>query len=200
MHALHLFAENGFQRTSTRAIAALAKVNISAISYYFGDKAGLYRAVFVEPLGKPSDDIALFSGDNLTLEQALDRMFNGFIEPFKQGELSKLCMRLHMREMVEPTGMWEQEIDNSIAPHHQALLNVLKKHLGLSKVDADLQRLAFCIVGMAVHLLVGRDVADRLTPNLFADETALDLMHARLTLFAMAMIKAESERRNNVLF
>ena len=44
--ALKLFAEKGFANTSTRQLAAAAGVNIAAISYYFGDKAGLYRAAY----------------------------------------------------------------------------------------------------------------------------------------------------------
>ena len=49
--ALRLFAEVGFARASTRAICEAAGVNLSAIRYYFGDKFGLYRAAFHEPLG-----------------------------------------------------------------------------------------------------------------------------------------------------
>ncbi|MCX8531589.1 TetR/AcrR family transcriptional regulator [Chryseobacterium luquanense] len=38
-----LFAENGFQGTSTREISKAANVNISMISYYFGSKEKLYE-------------------------------------------------------------------------------------------------------------------------------------------------------------
>lgn len=48
---LRLFAQQGFTKTSTRELAEAAGVNVASISYYFGDKAGLYRAVFMEPLG-----------------------------------------------------------------------------------------------------------------------------------------------------
>ena len=43
--ARHLFAQKGYQATSTRDIAEKAKVNISSITYYFGSKLGLYKAV-----------------------------------------------------------------------------------------------------------------------------------------------------------
>jgi AcrR family transcriptional regulator len=46
--ALQLFADKGYQKTSTREIADAAGVNLGSISYYFGDKPGLYRAVFCE--------------------------------------------------------------------------------------------------------------------------------------------------------
>jgi TetR/AcrR family transcriptional regulator, regulator of cefoperazone and chloramphenicol sensitivity len=193
--ALQLFAEQGFERTTVRQIAKKAEVNISAISYYFGDKVGLYKAAFVEPMGSPKDDIALFNSPNLTLEQALNGLFSGFIEPLRQNELAKLCTRLHMREMVEPTGLWLQEIDNGITPYHQALLVVLQKKLNLTKIDDDLHRLAMCIVAMGVHLFVGRDVIEKLYPQIVNSNNALNITQQRLVMFAISMVEAESARR-----
>jgi len=40
-----LFAQNGYDGTSIRDICTEAKTNIAAISYHFGDKIGLYKAV-----------------------------------------------------------------------------------------------------------------------------------------------------------
>ena len=197
--ALELFAELGFERTTVRQIAKKAQVNISAISYYFGDKVGLYRAAFTEPMGSPKDDIALFNAPDLSLEQALNGLFGGFIEPLKKNELAKLCTRLHMREMVEPTGLWAQEIDNGIAPCHQALLVVLQKHLNLNKIDDDIHRLTMCIVAMGVHLFVGRDVIEKICPQITQGEDALKTMQQRLVLFAMSMVDAEATRRKPLL-
>jgi AcrR family transcriptional regulator len=43
--ALEMFAEHGYDATSTRLLAERAGVNLPAIPYYFGSKEGLYRAV-----------------------------------------------------------------------------------------------------------------------------------------------------------
>jgi AcrR family transcriptional regulator len=195
MTALKLFAEHGFARTSTRLIAKEANVNISSIAYYFKDKAGLYQTVFTEPLGSPVDDINLFSDEELTLEQALAGLFKGFVEPLKQGDLAQLCIRLHMREMIEPTGIWEEEINNSIAPYHQALIVVLQRQLKVTSIDDDLHRLAFSIVAMGVHLYSGRDVIARISPQLTDTHAALDVLKDRLVMFAVSMVHAEAARR-----
>jgi len=42
---LRLFSELGFEGTTTRAIAARARVNLGLIKYYFGSKDALWRAV-----------------------------------------------------------------------------------------------------------------------------------------------------------
>jgi TetR/AcrR family transcriptional regulator, regulator of cefoperazone and chloramphenicol sensitivity len=196
--ALALFAELGFERATVRQIAKKADVNVSAIGYYFGDKAGLYKAAFTEPMGSPKDDIALFDSPDLSLEQALHGLFSGFIEPLKQTAYVKQCIRLHMREMVEPTGLWQQEIDDGIRPYQHALIIVLQKYLGLSKVDDDLHRLATSIVAMGVHLYVGREVIEKICPQIMHDNDALDLTQQRLVMYAKSMVDAELKLREHL--
>jgi TetR/AcrR family transcriptional regulator, regulator of cefoperazone and chloramphenicol sensitivity len=195
MVALRLFAEHGYEKTSTRQICSQAGVNIAQIAYHFGDKAGLYRAVFTEPMGSPAADIPLFSDPAFTLKQALQGLYSGFIEPLKQGDIVRTCVRLHMREMVEPTGLWSHEIDHGIKPYHAALVKVLMRHLKLKREDDDVCRLTFSIIALGVHLYVGRDVMERVTPQLMASDKAMDVMHERLVSFALAMVGAEKLRR-----
>jgi AcrR family transcriptional regulator len=193
--ALQLFADQGFAKTSTREIAEAAGTNIAAISYYFGDKAGLYRAVFSEPMGDPADDMARFADPSLPLPDALRGFYIGFLEPLRQGDVARRCMKLHMREMLEPTGLWQQEIDRSIRPSHEALVKLLQRHLGLKRVDDNLHRLAVALSALGVHLHVGRDVTDALAPRLNAAPRALDIWLERLVTYALGMIEAERARR-----
>jgi AcrR family transcriptional regulator len=190
--ALKLFSEKGFAKTSTREIALAAGANIAAISYYFGDKAGLYRAVFTEPMGCPSDDIDIYNDAALTLEQSLEGFFTNFLEPLKQGELVQLCVRLHFREMIEPTGLWADEIDHGIKPTHAALVEVLRRHLKAQAADDDVHRLAFSITGMALQMFVGRDVIDAIRPQLLDHPEAIDVWVKRLVVYALAVIEAEA--------
>ena len=195
--AVHCFAEHGFSKTSTRQIAQQAGVNIAAISYYFEDKAGLYRAAYTEPMssGCAKDDIALFGGSALTLEQALHGLYSGFIEPLKQNILVHQCIRLHMREMVEPTGLWDEEIDQGIKPYQAALAKLLCRHYGVKRVDDDITRLVVSIVALGVHMFVGRDLTLKLYPRIATTPKALDVMAERLVMYARAMIDAEGARR-----
>jgi AcrR family transcriptional regulator len=193
--ALRLFAEKGFANTSTRELATASGVNIAAISYYFGDKAGLYRAAYTEPMGGHCGEVVVFDPSEITLEVALRSMLTQFVEPLKQGDLVQLCMRLHFREMLEPTGLWTQEIDNGIRPAHSALVQALCRHLQLALVDDDIHRLAFSIIGLAIQLFVERDIMQLLRPQLQADDAAIDAYTARLVDYALAMVASEENRR-----
>lgn len=189
--ALKLFAEKGFAKTSTREIVQAAGVNISSIAYYFGDKAGLYRAVFTEPLGSPGDGIALYDQPHFTLRQSLAGFFSSILDPMKQGDQVRLCMRLHFREMLEPTGLWAETIDNGIKPAHAALVAVLCRHLNVKKADDDVHRLAFSIVGLALQIFFSRDVIESIRPQLIAKPAVIDLWIERMVSYAEAMVAVE---------
>jgi TetR/AcrR family transcriptional regulator, regulator of cefoperazone and chloramphenicol sensitivity len=195
--AVNCFAAHGFAKTSTRMIATEADTNIAAISYYFGDKAGLYRAAFTEPIGSPQDDIALFNDPSLSLDDALHGLYSGFIAPLKENAHVQQCIRLHMREMVEPTGLWEEQISQGCKPHQDALVKLLVRHYGVKKPDDDITRLAISIVAQGVYMFVGRDLALQLYPHLVSGTKALDVMQERLVMYARAMVDAEGARRLN---
>jgi TetR/AcrR family transcriptional regulator, regulator of cefoperazone and chloramphenicol sensitivity len=188
--ALQLFAERGFTKASTREIAAAAGVNIGLISYYFGDKQGLYKAAFTEPLGDPKDDISVFAGADLSLEQALFGLYTSFFMPLKMGAEVQWCLRLHFREMSEPTGVWEQEIKNGIVPYQLALQVVLRRHITPAQAsDRQIQRLGCSIVALAVVAFMGRDVSDAIDPTLMNSPEAIDELAAHSTRCALAMVR-----------
>lgn len=192
---LNLFARQGYATTSTRELADAAGVNVASISYYFGDKAGLYRAVCIEPLGDGSAEAARLADPALELPAAMRVFYETFLEPLRHGDDARLCMKLHFREMLEPTGLWDQGAAQCIRPQHAALVAVLGRYLGLKRPDEAVQRLAICLVGLGVHLHVGRDVIDEVVPGLYAGPDAIDRWVDTLAQLAMSMIEGEKRRR-----
>jgi TetR/AcrR family transcriptional regulator, regulator of cefoperazone and chloramphenicol sensitivity len=192
--ALRLFARHGYEKTSTRMICDEACVNVSAIAYYFGDKAALYRAAFCEPLGEMSPH----GGDidpAMPLRTALQLFYREMLAPLTQGELVQDCMRLHFREMVEPTGLWAQEVDNEIKPQHRALVNYFRERFAMAEADLELHRMVFAIVGMAVHMFVGREIIQDIEPRVIATAAAVTATADGLAEFALAIVTAEGRRR-----
>ena len=199
MAGLRLFAQQGFAKTSTREVAEAAQVNVAAISYYFGDKLGLYRAVFFGPEGELQDNIARFAEPGLPLEQALRGFFEAFVAPLREGDVMRLCMKLHFREILEPTGLWDEEVARGIKPMHDALVQVLAGHLGLARSDLEVARLAVCLAGLGVHLHVGHDITDQVAPGLNRGPCALEHWADALVRYGLALVQAEAARRGVAL-
>lgn len=193
---LRLFAEHGFARTSVRELARAANVNLAAVSYYFGDKQGLYRALFVEPpFGGPPHSATAFAEPGLALAQAMHRFYQDFLEPLKHGDVFRMVMKLHFREMAEPTGAWQCALDNDIRPQHDALVRLLVRELGLKRADVDVQRLASAIAALGIHFFAFHDGVMTLAPSLLATPRAIDTLCDRLSGYAVSMIDGERARR-----
>lgn len=190
---LLLFANHGFAKASTREIARTAEVNISAISYYFGDKMGLYCAVFRDPRYNPEIKPEVFEGDDI--RASMTALVHGFTDALRQGEKAALFMKLYCREMLEPTGLWQDEIETVIKPAHAGLAQCISRYLGLQEPDADVQRLAFSVSGLALSLFVNLDVIEAIQPDLINSQPAIDQYVQRIIDFALAMCEAELRRR-----
>jgi AcrR family transcriptional regulator len=204
---LRLFAEKGYAQTSTREIAAAAQANIAAIAYYFEGKAGLYKALYntpvlleqnnqLPPQRDEAAEQALFEQDReIWLMQGLHRFYAGFTEPHKCSELVRLCTRLHMREMIDPTGVVNHTDDCSVRQHHLAAQLLLCRYFGVDEADIHLRRLEHALVAMGMYLYVGRDLTDQHSPELMDSEQALDEWLDRLVLQGRALVAVESQRR-----
>jgi hypothetical protein len=118
-----------------------------------------------------------------------------FIAPLADGEDGMLCVKLRMREMVEPTGLWDREVHEGIRPRHQAMLAVLCRHLGLAAPDDDLERLVVCLAALGVHLHLARDVIDAIAPRLNQAPDTASRWADCLLRQGLAMVEQERLRR-----
>lgn len=195
--ALRLFAQQGYAKTSIRAIAQAAQANVAAVSYYFGDKAALYSALFTEPCGDIHSLIPDFTRPDLTLRQALQCYYQGALAPLHDGEMARLFVRLHIREMLDQTSQWERELDKDVRRPHHAMVGLLCRHLGVNEPDDDLHRLTLTLTGLAFQLWGHQEVINAVQPQLLATPEAVDLWAVRMTEYAMAMVAVEQRRRQH---
>jgi len=189
--ALELFANNGFDKTSTREIAKKANVNISAIKYYFGDKESLYKTVyrlFVGPSKEHRDNYQRHE----SLEKQLEQMFSIILFVFKEKN-NKYGRKLHMREQLDPMGLWLEDIENDIKPKHYQLNSLIKKEIPLMN-DDDVNRLAFSIVSLFLGLFVNQDVINAMNPKLITEESSLIKWKNQLISYAKAMVEIEKSK------
>lgn len=88
---LKIYSEVGYEKASTRLLAAEAGVNIAAIPYYFGSKEGLYLAVIDSIIDYYRQSL----GDNLTQIQT------ALANPNSTAEEYRSLFDLYMRKMVQ---------------------------------------------------------------------------------------------------
>ncbi|GGY55427.1 CerR family C-terminal domain-containing protein [Pseudoduganella sp. SL102] len=192
--AMQLFAAQGFNATSTREIALAAGANVAAIAYYFGDKAGLYRAALTDFMPPPEKNIAHFDQPGFTLREALHGYYTQLLAPMMEGDAAQLRLRMWLREVLEPTGIWQNEIDNGIRPEFDALAAVLARHLEVP-VDDEVRRLVHAVAALGAHLMISQDIVAAVTPQLLSAPDALQDWIPRLVDYAEAIVTAERTTR-----
>jgi TetR/AcrR family transcriptional regulator, regulator of cefoperazone and chloramphenicol sensitivity len=194
--ALRLFAEKGYAQTSTREICLAAGVNAASIHYYFGDKAGLYRAVYLAPIQQLMVAARAIAEAGEPFEATMRRTYEAFLAPLKESDTKTMqILKLHFREQADPTGLSGEEVVAVGRSHFEALVAMLVRELGLAAPDDDLRRLASSLVAIAVDFLTSADWLRQIAPQLHAGPSAIDRMSERLTGYAVALLEHEHGRR-----
>jgi TetR/AcrR family transcriptional regulator, regulator of cefoperazone and chloramphenicol sensitivity len=152
--ALDLFGAQGFEGTSTRALAEQAQVNLAAIPYHFGSKEKLYRAIASHVVGELrrhlSEPAGLFSAQDpaplapaaarARLHVIIDRVVDVMTD-----QTSAPWARFIIREQQEPTAAFEILYEGFFEPVQNQICGLMA--LALKRKPADpalrLQGLAF---------------------------------------------------------
>jgi len=105
--AERLFAENGFDAVSLRAITREAEVNVAAVNYHFQGKQGLVEAVImqhVRPVNeKRRAGMAALRSETQTLsvKQILRVFFQPFVEHVAASEQSEMLLMKFMARVAD---------------------------------------------------------------------------------------------------
>jgi AcrR family transcriptional regulator len=141
MAGLELFGELGFNAASTRDIAEKAGQNIAAINYYFGNKAGLYKAVVQECFHHKSRETAeAIQAANAVLENpkaapeqyldAIDDWLRASVMMLARGDRqSKSFMKLMFREQFWPTRAFREFFLNASDPRMDPFARLIAAYL-----------------------------------------------------------------------
>lgn len=105
--AVSVFAEHGYEAASVRVITAKAKVNQGAITYHFGGKDGLYRAVLetvrdslsAQPLRSAADV------DRYTPEETVRLFIRQTLAALGESMRAKRYLRVMAWEQLRPTAV-----------------------------------------------------------------------------------------------
>lgn len=138
--AIEVFGANAFEHASTRQIAKIANVNISAITYYFGGKDALYYELIkhlANIIEKKLDEkiithslsfVSEIKEDKSSLEvNQVSQFIQIIIDIFLSDEISPNIIKIFMREQLSPSSAYE---------HIYSVINKLYDYLKMMLVCA----------------------------------------------------------------
>jgi AcrR family transcriptional regulator len=202
--AAAIFAEHGFEAATVRDICQRAGANLAAVNYHFGDKERLYLETIkqahrrrVEQVPLPEWPVGMPASEKLRgfILTTITRMVD---EPNPQWQ-----MQIMMRELMRPTQVCTELVQDFFRPHFELLLSILDE---LLPPDVSLERrhlVAFSIVGQCLYyrvarpvvkLLVGEQEAATYTTEQLAEHIA-EFSLAALGVGAKQPIKSSSAKR-----
>lgn len=193
--ATEIFGNKGFANSSTREIARQSHANIASLNYHFGDKAGLYRAVFADHFDRMQANVGSSEMDFETASFAT--IYHEFNRQFLSSATGPFP-RLLAREQLEPSGLLGNEWIADILHRHRILNNAICRELDLSTADGDVERLGFMLIGMAVVFDHARPMINLVAPGLNTSEGWIETTLERLDTYARAVIDAERIRRRSI--
>lgn len=160
-----VFAQHGFKRSTLREICSIAEVNVAAVSYYFGDKMGLYTAV----INKVRDDRdrKYPPPEKTEMDEpkiALWRIVRTILSRMLDSEEANWETHLLMREMNNPTPAFAELVDDFFRPLFAGLTDAIERMIERPVETQIVEQLALSAVGQCLHYKVGRGVIDILIP------------------------------------
>lgn len=166
-----VFAQRGFDRAPVREIAKKAGVNVAAVSYYFGDKMGLYRAVIRAIRQNREHQFPTPVVGDAPPQQTLYRLVRTLLSRMLSGDEEGWEALLMMREMQHPTAALEEMIQEYFKPLYDAICQTIAELLRVSaeseltddwRSEAMVPQLTLGVVGQCLYFRIGRPVIERL--------------------------------------
>jgi AcrR family transcriptional regulator len=152
--ALDLFGAQGFEGTSTRALAERAQVNLAAIPYHFGSKEKLYQAVarhvvaeIRQHLGEPAAPEPAKSAAmaRTRLHALIDRLVDAMTDP-----KSARWARFIMREQQEPSAAFEILYESFFTPMQDQICALIAQAVNKKAPDTALRLQGLTLIAQAL--------------------------------------------------
>ena len=170
--AMKIFAEHGYKSASTRMIAKEADINISAISYYFEGKEGLYKAVIEHVL----DHVQLkmmpvaqeifeeLQKDKLSkkdIRELVKKIFSAFIAMLFDEKKSEEIRLIVIREQMQPGFGFEILYERMMKRFHLLLSTLVAKYFDANPDDLNVRIMVHTLIGQLLVFKFSREVLYR---------------------------------------
>ena len=193
-----LFAEKGFERTTSREICERARMNTAAVNYHFGGIDAIYAEALVEAHRRAIwiEAHAALQGAGLTPQQRLLATLRQMVWQIAQPSAKSWEMRLLSREFVAPTAAHVQFIRTAIEPQRRLMQSVIAEYL---ECDVEDQRVGYALISIispCMFLAMShRESIVGILPGLAVDENAeLERLLVNMECFVIGGLAALRQR------
>ncbi|MCJ7603128.1 MAG: CerR family C-terminal domain-containing protein [Desulfobulbaceae bacterium] len=159
-----VFARYGFRGATVRRIVRRAHANVASVSYYFGDKQGLYAAVlqytFSSAKEKYPPDLGLQQGAGG--RERLHAFIRSFLLRILDDGRPAWHGKLMVQEMADPTPALDSIVEEAIRPLYRQLALIVHELAGDSASNQSVHLCCLSIMGQCVFYLHARPVVTRL--------------------------------------
>lgn len=198
--ALDLFGERGLTGATVRDIAARAKVNVAAISYHFGGKEELYRAVAVMVIGGMEARIRSRAGPVLgeapgSPEAALaglETLIETIVDVVVGPQEMRRVARFVIREQMQPTAAFEV-LFGTMSTLHRIACGLFGRAAGIEADSASVRIRVFLLIGQTIFLRIAEVAVLRRMELERYDEAFLDDVKAVLRQHVRLAVAAARE-------
>ena len=161
--ATELFATKGFAAVSVRELTVAAEVNVSAISYYFNGKEGLYKAVLKEQMAPVLDVLALAKKHE---SPSPAKRLSFYAEQITHIHVQRPYLSHFISsEVIYPTGHGDSIIENHISQVHQYIENALQEGIanGDFRRDLNVSYAAIALSGIMNFYFISKPLYEKFT-------------------------------------
>jgi AcrR family transcriptional regulator len=170
--AIDLFGRDGVQAVGTRAVADAAGAQMSAITYHFGGKEGLYLACArrianeMRERTAPLLELALAacseSGRAADARSAILAMLGGFVAIMMNDDIAPTA-RFIVREQMNPTPAFAILFDEAIQPVIERMYQLLQRIAGNHLTHDQVQIRTLALFGQVLAFRFARATLMRAT-------------------------------------
>ncbi len=144
-----LFSEDGFHRVTVRDICHLARANVAAVNYHFGDKFGLYMDILRAGIALMSEtnEMARMAGEGKPPEEQLRVYIKVFLERIAGKDRQSWLQKIMTHEVANPTPALDVVFDQVVQPRLAYVGGILAALLGCPQDDPRVLRCVGSVFG-----------------------------------------------------
>lgn len=187
--AAEVFADEGYRRATIAEICGRAGANIAAVHYHFGNKQGLYAAVFDYAQQRASTEEATGVPEQLaTPEERLRAQVTSFLTRLLDPRRPAWIARLMAHELIEPSEVLDRLVRNRMRANHELIADAVRDLLGAQASLEDVRLCTLSVVSQCVFYRHSAAVVTRLYPDLVPSREIARIAE-HVTQFSLAAIR-----------